>query len=177
MKLNAHTSRAATPHLLALLVASAALFAGCGGSRQADKAGATPQPTPTQAATAANAPAAPADVAKLDAEIARLERQAERNPGDEETSGELARAYVRRGDARRAAGQLREAIADYQQALRLAPDNAEAQNNAAAAREQLGGAQEDENGAPAPLPITPNVADEDGKPAGTPSPTPKKGDK
>jgi tetratricopeptide (TPR) repeat protein len=107
-------------------------------------------------------------MAKLDAEIERLERQAERNPGDEDTRDELARVYVRRGDARRAAGQLREAVEDYQSALRLDPDNAEAQNNAAAARQQLGGEQEDENGAPAPLPITPNVADEDGKPAATP---------
>jgi hypothetical protein len=71
----------------------------------------------------------------------------------------------------RAANHLREALLDYQRALRLDPDNDAAQKNAAATKEQLGGAeQEDENGAPAPLPITPNVADDEGKP----TPTPKK---
>jgi tetratricopeptide (TPR) repeat protein len=167
MKLNALTTRAASAPALAALLALASVLTGCGRGRQGDKAGATPQPATTQAGAAS---AAPADMAKLDAEIERLERQAERNPGDEDTRDELARIYVRRGDARRAAGQLREAVNDYQQALRFDPDNNEAQNNAAAARGQLGGEQEDENGAPAPLPITPNVADEDGKPAATPTP-------
>jgi tetratricopeptide (TPR) repeat protein len=171
MKLNARTTRAASAHALALLLALASLLAGCGRGRRGDAGSATPQPAATQAGANSNSTPAPADLAKLDAEIERLERQAERNPGDEDTRDELARVYVRRGDARRAAGQLREAINDYQQALRFDPDNAEAQNNAAAAREQLGGEQqEDENGAPAPLPITPNVADEDGKPAATPTP-------
>jgi cytochrome c-type biogenesis protein CcmH/NrfG len=172
MKLHRRTGGAA-----AALIALAVFFTGCGRGRQGAGGGATPQPAATQAAS--NTAAAPADLAKLDAEIERLERQAERNPGDEETRDELARVYVRRGDARRAAGQLREAVEDYQSALRLDPDNTEAQNNAAAARQQLGGEQEDENGAPAPLPITPNVADEDGKPAATasPTPTPKKGDR
>ena len=81
---------------------------------------------------------------------------------------------MRRGNSLRGAGQLREALTDYQRALRLAPDNDEAQANAAAVDQQLGGdQQEDENGAPAPLPITPGVADEDGRP----TPTPKKNDK
>ncbi|HEX8685050.1 MAG TPA: tetratricopeptide repeat protein, partial [Pyrinomonadaceae bacterium] len=111
--------------------------------------------------------------AKLDAEIERLEKAAERNPADEETRDEVARAYVRRANARRGAGQLNEALADYQSALRFDPDNADAQAGAASAKGQLGGEQEDENGAPAPLPITPSVADEEGKP-GKPTPTPKK---
>jgi tetratricopeptide (TPR) repeat protein len=116
----------------------------------------------------------PADPAGLSVEIGRLEREAERNPADEETRGELARLYVRRGDALRAAGQTREALADYQSALRYAPDNNEAQSAAAAAIEQLGGEQqEDENGAPVPLPITPGVSDVGGQP----TPTPKKSDK
>jgi cytochrome c-type biogenesis protein CcmH/NrfG len=172
MNLTSITSRAAAAHALAVLLALASLSAGCGRGRRGDATSATPQPSAAQAN--ANAPATAADAAKLDAEIDRLERQAERNPGDEDTGDELARAYVRRGDLRRGAGQLKEAVADYQQALRFDPDNAEAQTAAAAAKEQLGGEQEDENGAPAPLPITPNVADEDGKPAGSPSPTPKK---
>ena len=165
MKRNSSTSRAASVQALTALLALAVLLAGCGRGKQGATANATPQPAATQAAAPANAPA---DMAKLDAEIEQLERQAERNPGDEDTRDELARVYVRRGDARRAAGQLREAVADYQQALRFDPDNNEAQNNAAAARDQLGGDQQGENGEPAPLPITPNVADEDGKPAATP---------
>jgi tetratricopeptide (TPR) repeat protein len=168
MKRNLRTGRAASAHALAALLVLALLLAGCGRGRQDATGRATPQPAATQAGTASNSAPAPGDLAKLDAEIEQLERQAERNPGDEDTRDELARVYVRRGDARRAAGQLREAVEDYQRALRLDPDNAEAQNNAASAREQLGGEQQGENGEPAPLPITPNVADEDGKPAATP---------
>ncbi|HKG11679.1 MAG TPA: tetratricopeptide repeat protein, partial [Pyrinomonadaceae bacterium] len=110
------------------------------------------------------------DVAKLSGDIERLEKATERNPGDEETRDELARAYVRRGDAERATNQPQEALKDYQRALRLDPDNGEAQKNAADTQEQLGGEQQDENGAPAPAPITPNVADDEDEPA----PTPKK---
>ena len=162
--------------LACALVALAALASGCGGAsnnaRQSN-AGAQPSSQPNvNAAVASNV-----DVAKLNEDIERLEKSAERNPGDEDTRDELAQAYVRRGDAERATDQPQEALRDYQRALRLDPDNAEAQKNAADTQEQLGGEQrEDENGAPVPPPITPNVADEDDKPAATPSekPTPKK---
>lgn len=158
---------------LLLVVALAPSQAGCrrdartdaGQQRAAAQPGATPQ-------SGAAAPSAE-EAARLDADIGRLEREAERNPADAETRDELARAYVRRGDARRGAGQLREALADYQSALRHDPDNDAAQSNAAAAAGQLGDAQqEDENGAPVPPPITPNVAGEQGAPAA--APTPKK---
>ncbi|HEX8501009.1 MAG TPA: tetratricopeptide repeat protein [Pyrinomonadaceae bacterium] len=159
---------AAAPALALLLLALAALPAGCrreartGADGKVAQAGATP-------GAAAAGEGAPADSARLAADIERLERQAERNPGDEETRDELARVYVRRGNALRGAGQSREALLDYQRALRLDPDNDQAQAGAAAVTEQLGGEQqEDENGAPVPLPITPNVADEDARP------TPKK---
>jgi cytochrome c-type biogenesis protein CcmH/NrfG len=163
-----------------LAFALVALASACGGGRvgsdtalQEEKAGAQKPPAQSNAGGGANAPA-PADLSKLDADIERLEKAAERNPGDEDTRDELARAYVRRGNAKRGAGQLREALADYQRALRLDPDSEEAQAGAAATTDQLGGEQqEDENGAPVPLPITPNVADEEGKP----TPTPKKSDK
>jgi tetratricopeptide (TPR) repeat protein len=159
------------------LVALAALANGCSGgasnnARQSN-AGAQPSSQPDVNATAASN----VDVAQLNSDIERLEKSAERNPGDEDTRDELAQAYVRRGDAERATGQPQEALKDYQRALRLDPDNAEAQKNAADTQEQLGGEQrEDENGAPVPPPITPNVADEDDKPAATPGekPTPKK---
>jgi tetratricopeptide (TPR) repeat protein len=142
------------------------LLTGCGKGRQpeAPRVGATPSPQQTS-------DGATGDVAALDADIERLEKQAERNPGDDDTRDELARAYVRRGDAVRAAGKLNEALSDYQRALRLNPDNLEAQNNAAATKEQLGGQQQEgENGEPAPLPITPNVADEDERTVAKPTP-------
>jgi tetratricopeptide (TPR) repeat protein len=122
------------------------------------------------------APSTAADVEKLSADIERLEKGTERNPGDEETRDELARAYVRRGDAQRSSNQPQEALKDYQRALRLDPDNDEAQKNAADMQEQLGGEQQDENGAPAPAPITPNVTDDEDKPAPsvTPTATPRK---
>jgi tetratricopeptide (TPR) repeat protein len=166
------TGRAAVPAALALLLALSALQAGCrreagqGGGGSVARAGATPGAT--------GGAAAPADLGQLGAEIERLERQAERNPADAETRDELARVYVRRADALRGAGQAQEALADYQRALRLDPDSVEAQAGAADAAGQLGGAgQEDENGAPVPPPITPNVSDEEGRP----TPTPKKSDK
>jgi tetratricopeptide (TPR) repeat protein len=155
-----------------------ALAAACGGgaSNNAAQSNAGAQPSPAQSDSNGGATAAP-DVPKLSADIERLEKAAERNPADEDTRDELARAYVRRGDAERTVGQPQEALKDYQRALRLDPDNDAAQKDAADTQEQLGGEQqEDENGAPAPLPVTPNVADEDDKPAATPGakPTPKK---
>src|SRR5215212_7545380 len=161
--------RAAVPLALTLLVSLSALQAGCRRGAQPDANRAVAQPNATQGDTPPAA--APEDVAKLGGDIQRLEQQVERNPADDDTRGELAKLYVRRGDAQRGAGHLPEALADYQSALRLAPDNVEAAANAADVGKQLGSdQQEDENGAPAPLPITPNVADEQGKP----TPTPKK---
>ena len=163
------TRRAAAASALALLFAVVALQAGCrrGAQKGADSdAGQTASAQP-------NGAASPVDITQLNGEVERLEKQAERNPADEETRDELARAYVKRAKIEQSGGQLQEALTDYQRALRHDPDNEEAQAGAAAVDQQLGGdQQEDENGAPAPLPITPNVADEDGKP--TPTPTPKK---
>lgn len=154
--------------LAATLLATVALAAACrgGASDNTRQSNAAAQSSPSQ--SNAGPVTSTEDVAKLSEDIERLEKAAERNPGDEETRDELARAYVRRGNAQRAAGRPQEALDDYQRALRHDPDNDEAQKNAADIREQLGGEQEDENGAPLPPPITPNVSDEDGKPAATP---------
>ena len=170
MDSNSLNRRTSLP-VLTLLVAAALLTAGCRRVAQENaNAGSAPTNAP-QSGAATPGGAAPGDVAQLNTDIERLERQAERNPADEETRDELARLYVRRGDAQRGAGQLREALADYQSALRLDPDNDNAQAAAAAVNQELGGdSKEDENGAPVPPPITPNVADEEGKP----TPTPKK---
>lgn len=148
-----------------------------GASQNASQSNSGAQTQATQSnANGVGAPASPADIPKLDADIERLEKAAERNPGDDDTREELARVYVKRGDAKRAAGQNQEALNDYQSALRLDPNNDDASKNAADLQAQTGGEQQDENGAPAPLPITPNVTDDEEKPAPTPSekPTPKK---
>ncbi|HEX7316746.1 MAG TPA: tetratricopeptide repeat protein [Pyrinomonadaceae bacterium] len=152
---------------LALVVALAALQAGC---RREAKKGSDATTGETASAQQGNA-AAPADVTQLNGEIERLEKQAERNPADDETQDELARTYVKRAKLEQNGGQYQEALEDYQRALRHDPDNDDAQAGAAAANQQLGGdTKEDENGAPIPPPISPNVADEEGKP----TPTPKK---
>lgn len=157
---------------VALVCALAASAFGCrgGATDNARQSNAVAQSQSTQSNANGGAAASNVDVAKLNADIERLEKAAERNPGDEETRDELARAYVRRGDAERASNQSQEALKDYQRALRLDPDNAEAQKNAADTQEQLGGEQQDENGAPAPAPITPNVTDDEDKPVATPTP-------
>ncbi|HYY98341.1 MAG TPA: tetratricopeptide repeat protein [Pyrinomonadaceae bacterium] len=160
--------------LALVALASACGGHGASGGAQQSNAGAQQSPAQSDAGGGASA-ASPADVARLNEDIEQLEKAAERNPADEDTRDGLAKAYVRRGDAERAGNQPQEALKDYQRALRLDPDNDEAQKNAADTQEQLGGErQEDENGAPAPLPVTPNVADEDDKPAPSEKPTPKK---
>ncbi|HVF56368.1 MAG TPA: tetratricopeptide repeat protein [Pyrinomonadaceae bacterium] len=131
----------------------------------------------TQATDSGGVPGAPADTAKLDAEVDRLEKQAERNPADEDSRAALAKAYVRRGNALRDARRLREALLDYQKALRNDPDNEEAQRNVAEITPLVESTPPTgENGEPAPLPISPNVTDEDEQatPQATPQPTPRK---
>lgn len=154
----------------ALALAASAFGCRGGATDNVRQSNAVAQSQSSQSDANGGASASNVDVAKLNADIERLEKAAERNPGDEDTRDELARAYVRRGDAERASNQPQEALNDYQRALRLDPDNGEAQKNAADTQEQLGGEQQDENGAPAPAPITPNVTDDEEKPA----PTPKK---
>src|SRR5438874_519179 len=74
--------------------------------------------------TNANAPPAEALASgQLDAEIARLEAQAEQNPEDETARAAVAAAYVRRANALRDTGKMPEAQRDYQTALRFNPDN------------------------------------------------------
>jgi cytochrome c-type biogenesis protein CcmH/NrfG len=163
MSIISRRRRAAVP-VLTLLVALATLQAGC--RRDVQKVADPGQTAAAQQTTAAS----PANISQLNGEIDRLEKLAERNPADEETQDELARVYVKRAKAEQGGGQVQEALTDYQRALRHDPDNEEAQAGAAAATEAIGGDKEDENGAPAPLPITPNVADEEGKA----TPTPKK---
>ncbi len=160
---------------VALLLVS--LSAGCRRSAPAN-GNQTENPATSNTATAATTNSASADgganAAQLDAEIARLEKIAQRNPSDDEVRDALAQAYVRRGNARRAAQQLREALRDYQNALRINADNEEAQRNAAEISPQVEGQPTGENGEPAPLPITPNVTTEGEEPSPTKQPSPTK---
>ena len=157
-----HTAPALCAALALLLALSA-----CGRDRGK---GGDAQQQAAQTPAASNTAPPPSDPAQLDAEIGRLEKQAERNPADDSTRAELAKAYVRRGDTHRAASRLQEALLDYQRALRADPDSEQAQRAASEITPEVQGEKTDEHGAPAPLPITPNVADETGKP----TPTPKK---
>lgn len=146
--------------LLALTLAAGA----CGGnSRNAGQASSAGERASSSAQTnpAGDGRGATSDPAKLDEEIAGLERQAERNPADTSVQEALAQAYVRRANVLRDAGRFREALNDYRRAQRINPDNEEAQNNAAAISPQVEGTPTGEYGEPAPLPISPNVTSGD----------------
>jgi len=123
-------------------------------------------------------PGASVDPSSYDAEIADLEKQAEKSPSDDALADALSRSYVRRALARRQAGNFREAERDYQNALRHNPDNEEAQQGVADITLQTGREATGENGEPAPLPITPNAAttgeEDDAAPAPDAAPSPGK---
>ena len=164
------TRKQRTAAALALLLFACACNRGApAGNAQDGNAPATASP---QASTGTGSGGAQAstDISQLDAEVDQLEKRAERNPGDDEALADLAKAYVRRGDAERAANRLREALLDYRRAQSADPDNPDAQRNAAEISPLVEGAQTGEVGEPAPLPITPGVTDDEEKA----TPTPKK---
>lgn len=100
------------------------------------------------------------DSAQFDAAIERLEKEATINPGDDDIRLALSRAYLARANARREAGQLREALKDYSTALRYDPDNGDAQRAVVSVMDQLQrerGAAAREGDVPEQLPITPDV--------------------
>ena len=114
------------------------------------------------------------NTSKYDAEIAHLEKEAEKNPGDETSREALSQAYLRRANAFRKAQQYRQTLRDYQSALRLNPDNEEAQQSVAEIVEEMGGEPPAENFEPAPLPITPGTVASDDEPPASEKPKPKK---
>ena len=138
----------------------------------AQTAAASPSPSPTisTATVTANSTGAgtgePIDTSKYDAEIKRLEKQAELRPGDDATRIALAKAYLARGNALTQARQYRAALGDYRRALRYDPDNEEARQWAATITgilQQMGREVPTEGNEPAPLPMTPDTiaGDED----------------
>jgi hypothetical protein len=69
---------------------------------------------------------------------------------------------------------MREALGDYQNALRANPDNEEAQRNVAEISPQFEREATGEYGEPAPLPITPNVTSQGAEPTPATQATPAK---
>jgi tetratricopeptide (TPR) repeat protein len=151
--------------LLSLMCAALLLCGGCGKSAPS---GANVNGG-TNAATAAspggmngNVPGSGGggqtlDTSKLDAEIATLEQQAEKNPDDDTTLGALAEAYVRRGHALHEAHRLTDALHDYQSALRYSPDHEEANLRVAQITQEIGAEPHAEDGKPVAIPAKPGA--------------------
>lgn len=97
------------------------------------------------------------DTSKVDAEIAQLEQQAEKNPDDDTTHDALADAYVRRGRALHEARRLTDALRDYQSALRFSPDHEEANLRIAQITQELGAEPHAEDGKPVAVPAKPGA--------------------
>lgn len=149
--------------MLAALGFSACKESGPPAATQQPMANNTSANTPAADAASQTAQAAglPVDTSKYDAEIARLEMQAEKSPGDDAARISLSKAYLRRADALRGAQQYREALRDYQSALRLDPDNEEVQKKVAEVSQPFESEATGEYGEPAPLPITPGATGAD----------------
>ncbi|MDQ1591736.1 MAG: hypothetical protein QOG71_2363 [Pyrinomonadaceae bacterium] len=95
------------------------------------------------------------DTSKLDAEIARLEQQAEKDPDDDTSLDALADAYVKRGQALYEARRLPDALRDYQSALRYSPDHEEANLRVAQITQEIGAEPHAEDGKPVAVPAKP----------------------
>ena len=134
--------------IFALFLAAALGANGCNRSAPASA---------EQPANASNSPAnaAASDTAALDAEIAQLEAQAEKNPDDKAARDAVADAYVRRGDAYRAGGKLKEAMEDYQSAISLNPAHEDAQLKLAQLQQELGEELKTDDGKPVSVPAKP----------------------
>lgn len=106
----------------------------------------------------------PVDTVKFDAEINRLEKLAQKNPGDETGRRALANAYLVRANALTGARQYRAALGDYRHVLRYDPDNEEAQQMAATIiniMKTMGREVPAEGEEPAPLQVTPETMPDD----------------
>ncbi len=103
----------------------------------------------------ANANVSPAQAlasGQLDADIAQLEAQAEKQPEDDTARTAVAAAYVRRANALRAATRPDEAMRDYQTALRFNPDNEEAQLGLEQLNQEAGAEPRADDGRPVTVP-------------------------
>lgn len=144
------------------MMRTTALFLCClaaiiGGACRGDAPRATNGPAAADANANANAKgqAAPADPAKLDAEIAGLEAQAAKNPDDRLMRETLADALVKRGQLHYDARRLNEALADYQAALSHNPDHEEAQTRIAQINNEMQPEPVGDDGRPVTVPAKP----------------------
>ncbi|PYS92909.1 MAG: hypothetical protein DMF64_07210 [Acidobacteria bacterium] len=111
--------------------------------------------TANNEAANANTPQTPAQAlagGQLDAEIARLEAEAEKNPEDDTARAAVATAYVRRANALRDVGRAPDALRDYQTALRYNPDNEEAQLGLEQVNQESGAEPLGDDGRPVTVP-------------------------
>lgn len=166
--------------LLSLTTMMLTTLSACSGSSappttdQAATANASPSPPARATALPTAAPpnmGEPIDTSKHNAEIARLEKQAQKSPGDETTRTALAQAYLGRANALKDARQYRVALGDYRRALRYDPDNEEAQQMAAVIvgiLKEMNREVPAEGEEPAPLAITPDTSEDDEEGAASP---------
>jgi tetratricopeptide (TPR) repeat protein len=145
----------------------AALFFGACSSKnsatnQTANANAEPTPAPLTVAIDASNTARPEaiDLSAHNANIARLEDQAARLPGDDAARLALSRAYLGRAKALTEARQYRAALDDYRHVLQYDPDNGEAPQLAASITNLLQNQGQEvptEGNEPPPLAITPDT--------------------
>jgi Flp pilus assembly protein TadD len=144
------TLRRALNFALCCVAALSLAACGRGGRQNANRAGAN---NPASSTTNASVPPQEALASgQLDAEIARLEAQAEKNPEDDTARASVAAAYVRRANALREAGRADDALRDYQTALRFNPDNEEAQLGLEQINQEAGAEPRADDGRPVTVP-------------------------
>ncbi|HEY0083284.1 MAG TPA: hypothetical protein VGB61_10870 [Pyrinomonadaceae bacterium] len=148
--------------LSSLLCAAVVLLCGaCGRSAppvaNGNGGANTATASPGGAGAPVNAGGSAMDTSKLDAEIAQLEQQAEKNPDDDTALVALAEAYVRRGHAQHEARRLPEALHDYQSALKYSPDHEEANLRVAQISQEIGEEPRAEDGKPVAVPAKPGA--------------------
>jgi tetratricopeptide (TPR) repeat protein len=136
-----------TLHTLAVAFAAFAAFACAGDSREAANAPAPPN--------AAATPAATKNIGQLDAEIARLEAEAAKDPDDRTVRDALADALVRRGNLHLEARRLEQALTDFQNALSHRPDHEEAQERITQIGNEQKGEPVGDDGRPVTVPASP----------------------
>ena len=115
---------------------------------------------------AANANATPAaatkDIGQLDAEIARLEAEAAKDPDDRTVRDSLADAFVRRGNLHLAARRLDQALSDFQNALSHKPDQEEAQERITQISNETEREPVGDDGRPVTVPAAPGATNGNG---------------
>jgi tetratricopeptide (TPR) repeat protein len=138
---------------ISLVCAGALTLAACGRGGPPQDNAARANANNAARVPGANQPAADALASgQLDAEIARLEAEAEKNPDDDSARANVAAAYVRRANALRAAARTDDALRDYQTALRFNPDNEDAQLGQEQLNQEAGAEPRADDGRPVTVP-------------------------